>query len=462
MLTVHALLTMPSTRVYASPCPRAAARTNRSRVHSLNRPPSPSAGTSVTPEGVSRSTRLVHRFSTLQSLEYRDFRWVWAGSFASFMGMNMQMITNGWLVRRLADDSPLALALVMMSFAAPMTFMSLIGGALADRIPRKRILMLSQGGNAVLTILLATLDVTGVVAFWHVMVIGVANGSMMAFNMPSRTAIISDIVPEHRLMNAISLNNSGMNLTRVVGPAAAGVMIVFINTAGVFYLVGAMYVLAFILVAGMRAGSSVSTRARKDVFDDIREGVGYAIRDQTLRGLIIMTFIPVLFGFSYFVLLPAWAREALDVGSEDLGILMMLMGVGALIGSLALASMTNFKKRGLLLLAASVGWGVSLAIFSQATSYALAVPLLMFMGLLSSLVMSLSMTLTQLKSTPEMRGRIMSINMMTFGLMPLSALPFGALAEQIGTPDALGLSGLLLAAFTVLFALAYPSFRRIA
>ena len=294
------------------------------------------------------------------------------------------------------------------------------------------------------------------------MVIGVANGSMMAFNMPSRTAIISDIVPEHRLMNAISLNNSGMNLTRVVGPAAAGVMIVFINTAGVFYLVGAMYVLAFILVAGMRAGSSVSTRARKDVFDDIREGVGYAIRDQTLRGLIIMTFIPVLFGFSYFVLLPAWAREALDVGSEDLGILMMLMGVGALIGSLALASMTNFKKRGLLLLAASVGWGVSLAIFSQATSYALAVPLLMFMGLLSSLFMSLSMTLTQLKSTPEMRGRIMSINMMTFGLMPLSALPFGALAEQIGTPDALGLSGLLLAAFTVLFALAYPSFRRIA
>jgi MFS family permease len=378
------------------------------------------------------------------------------------MGLNMQMITRGWLVLRLADDSPLALALVMVSFAAPMTFMSLIGGALADRIPRKRLLMLSQGGNAVLTILLATLDVTGVVTFWHVMVIGVANGSMMAFNMPSRTAIISDIVPEHRLMNAISLNNSGMNLTRIVGPAAAGVLIVFIGTAGVFYLVGAIYVLAFLLVAGMQAGSTVSTRARKGIFEDIREGLSYTIRDQTLRGLIIMTFIPVLFGFSYFALLPAWAREALDVGSEDLGILMMLMGVGALIGSLVLASMTNFKKRGLFLLAASLGWGVSLAVFSQATSYALAVPLLMFMGLVSSLYMSLSMTLTQLHASAEMRGRIMSINMMTFGLMPLGALPFGALAERIGTPDALGLSGLMLAALTVLFALAYPSFRRIA
>lgn len=378
------------------------------------------------------------------------------------MGMNMQMITNGWLVLRLADDSPLALALVMMSFAAPMTFMSPIGGALADRISRKRILMLSQGGNAVLTILLATLDVTGVVTFWHLMAIGVANGSMMAFNMPSRTAIISDIVPENRLMNAISLNNSGMNLTRIVGPAVAGVLIVFIDTAGVFYLVGAIYVVAFFLVAGIRVDSAVSTSARKGVFDDIREGAGYAMRHQTLRGLIIMAFIPVLFGFSYFALLPAWAREALDVGSEDLGVLMMVMGVGALIGSLALASMTNFKKRGLLLLAASLGWGVSLAAFSQVTSYALAVPLLLVMGLLSSGFMSLNMTLTQLNTSPEMRGRIMSINMMTFGLMPLSALPFGALAENIGTPDALGLSGVLLAAFTVLFALAYPSFRRIA
>ena len=378
------------------------------------------------------------------------------------MGMNMQMITNGWLVLRLADDSPLALALVMMSFAAPMTFMSPIGGALADRISRKRILMLSQGGNAVLTILLATLDVTGVVTFWHLMAIGVANGSMMAFNMPSRTAIISDIVPENRLMNAISLNNSGMNLTRIVGPAVAGVLIVFIDTAGVFYLVGAIYVVAFFLVAGIRVDSAVSTSARKGVFDDIREGADYAMRHQTLRGLIIMAFIPVLFGFSYFALLPAWAREALDVGSEDLGVLMMVMGVGALIGSLALASMTNFKKRGLLLLAASLGWGVSLAAFSQVTSYALAVPLLLVMGLLSSGFMSLNMTLTQLNTSPEMRGRIMSINMMTFGLMPLSALPFGALAEKIGTPDALGLSGVLLAAFTVLFALAYPSFRRIA
>ena len=120
------------------------------------------------------------------------------------MALNMQMITRGWLVLRLADDSPLSLSLVMVSFAAPMTFVSLVGGVLADRIPRKRMVIFSQGGNALLTLLVATLDITGIVAFWHLIVLGVLNGSLMAFNMPSRQAMISDIVPEDRLMNAIS------------------------------------------------------------------------------------------------------------------------------------------------------------------------------------------------------------------------------------------------------------------
>ena len=414
----------------------------------------------MAPTGGHRGLTRLARSAVFESLQYRDFRWIWLGSFASFMGMNMQMITRGWLVLRLQDDSPLALALVMMSFAAPMTFMSLIGGALADRIPRRRMLMISQGGNAFLTILLATLDITGTVAFWHLMVIGVANGTMMAFNMPSRTAIISDIVPERSLMNAISLNNSAMNLTRIVGPAAAGFLIIFIDTAGVFYIVGVVYILSMLSVAGIDTGSTVPKRARKGVYEDIREGISYAWGDRTLRGLIIMAFIPVVFGFSYFALLPVWAKEALDVGSEDLGILLMLMGVGALVGTLTLAGMRNFRRRGMFLLGACLTWGVILAAFSQTTTYGVAVPLLMFMGLVSSVYMSLNMTLTQLHAAPEMRGRIMSINMMTFGLMPLGALPFGALAERTGTPDALGLSGLMLVGFTILFALGYPSFKR--
>ncbi|MEE9611008.1 MAG: MFS transporter [Desulfatiglandales bacterium] len=411
-----------------------------------------------------KTTRLssLTRFPIFESLQFPDFRWVWLGSFASFMAMNMQMITRGWLVLRLADDSPLALSLVMVAFAFPLTFVSLLGGALADRIPRKSMIMLSQGGNAIMTLLLATLDITGLIEFWHLLAIGVVNGSMFAFNMPSRQALISEIVPVNRLMNAISLNNSGMNLARAIGPAVAGVLIIYLDTAGVFYLITGFYIFSVLSVSMINTGVTPASSSRKSVTGDIREGLSYAFGNPTLLGLIIMAFIPVLFGFSYFALLPAWAREALDVHSDGLGMLMMTMGIGALIGSLILASMCNFKRRGALLLVNSVSWGVALAIFSQTTSYQMTLPFLMLVGLLSSVFMSLNMTLMQIYATPEMRGRMMSIIMMTFGVMPLSALPFGAIAERIGTPNALGLSGLMLAGFTIIFAVGYPRFRRIA
>ena len=384
------------------------------------------------------------------------------GSFGSFMAMNMQMITRAWLVVRMMDDSPLALSLSIVSFTAPMTLVSLIGGALADRVPRRQLVILSQSGNAVLTLLLATLDATGVIVFWHVMAIGVANGSLMAFNMPSRQAILSDIVPEGRLMNAISLSSSSMNLTRVLGPAMAGFLILLVGTSGVFYVVSAIYVFSALTMVMVRAGSEPAAHSGKGMTGDIREGLSYVAKDRTLLGLVIMTFIPALFGYSYYALLPAWGREALDVQSHGLGILMMLMGIGALAGSLILASLGNFNRRGAFLLLFCLLWGVSLAVFAKTETYGQAVPLLILIGLVNSVFMSLNMTLVQIYAAPEMRGRVMSIAMMSFGVMPLSGVPFGILAEFTDTAFALMLSGILLVAFTLIFAVVYPSFRRIA
>jgi predicted MFS family arabinose efflux permease len=140
---------------------------------------------------------------------------------------------------------------------------------------------------------------------------------------------------------------------------------------------------------------------------------------------------------------------------------MMTMGIGALVGSLLVASLKGSSNRGMLLLGSCISWGIALAVFAQSTSYIVALPLLLFVGLASSVFMSLNMTLLQVNASPEMRGRIMSIGMMTFGVMPLSAVPFGVLAERVGTPDALTTSGILLIVFTVLFAIAYPKFRKI-
>ncbi len=384
-----------------------------------------------------------------------------AGGFVSFLAMNMQMITRGWLVLRLSDDSPLALAAVMMSFSLPMTFVALVGGALADRMPRKHLVIISQAGNALMTVIIGALDVTGLVTFWHVLVIGFINGSLMAFNMPSRQAMLSEIVPEKNLMNAISLNNSGMNLTRIVGPALAGFMILFVGTHGVFFAVGGIYVFSVISTMMVDAGKSSASKSRKSVWGDIWEGLKYASSDQGRFGLIFIMLITTLFGFSYYALMPAWAREALNVQSDGLGILMTIMGVGALFGTLALAALSNVRHRGLVMIASSIMWGVSLAIFSQVTSYAMSIPFLLTIGVISSILMSMTMTLMQTLAAPEMRGRMMSIGMMTFGAMPLSSLPFAFLAERTGTPDSLMISGILLALTTLVFAAVYPGFRRL-
>ena len=418
---------------------------------------------------------------------YRDFRWMLIGSFVSFLAMNMQMMTRGWLILRLTNDSPTALTWVMVSFALPMATVSPLVGALADRLPRKYLIIVSQTGNVLLTAAIGLLDFTGVVQFWHLMVIGFINGSLMAFNMPSRQAILSEIVPEDKLMNAISLNNSGMNLTRIIGPAVAGFLILFIDTAGVFFVVSAIYVFSVVSAMMIDAGKKPATSSRKNLFGDMVDGMKYARADTGRFGLMILLLITSLFGFSYFPLMPAWAREALNVQSDGLGILMTIMGVGALVGTLGLASMRNVGRKGMILIASSVLWGIALAAFSQVGSfqvavpigplgslfglasdtlsvnnYLVAIPFLVTLGAISAISMSMSMTMMQTLAEPHMRGRMMSIGMMTFGIMPLTALPFGYLAEWRGsTPDALLISGVILAVVTLAFGIVNSGFRRV-
>ncbi|MFC1533302.1 MFS transporter [Thermodesulfobacteriota bacterium] len=396
-----------------------------------------------------------------ESFQLRDFRWLWVSTFAHAMAMGMQMMARGWLVLRLSNDSPLALSLIMVSFSLPLSFMSLIGGALADRVQRKHIIIAAQVGCVFMTTLLAVLDMTGLVKLWHLVAIGAINGSLMAIIMPSRQAIISDLVPPEALMNAISLNNSGMNLTRVIGPALAGVLIVFIDTAGVFYLISAVYVFSLLAMAVVRAPTMQRKSQETGMVKDISTGLKYVVKDPVLLGLVITLFMPVFFGFSLLFLLPAWAREVMDMQSEGIGILMMVMGAGSLAGSLILAASHNLGKRGVLLLINGVFWGCAITIFSQSTTYIAALPLLFIVGLMTGVFMPLHMTLMQVYSSREMRGRIMSLAMMSFGATPLSALPFGAIAEKIGTPGALSISGLMMAFFTVIFAVVYPKFRKI-
>ena len=430
---------------------------------SIRTEPEPQPVSELPPVPVRRGPiqRAADRFPAIESFAYLDFRWLWVSALTSYLGMNMQWITRSWLVLKLADDSPLALASVIVTFALPMTVFSPIGGALADRISRKRLMLYTQAGNAVLTLVVGLLDLTGVIELWHVLLSGLINGSLMAFNMPSRQATVSDIIPNNKLMNGMSLMSSSMNATRIIGPAIAGVLILFVGTSGVFFLISGIYVLAVLTVLPITVGSEGQKKSGKSMYGDIMEGLSYARRSSPLLGLIIMAFIPILFGMSLYALMPAWARETLDVQSDNLGGLYAVMGIGALMGSLGLASIPRFERRGLLLLSSCAVWGIVLAVVAKMGSYNVVMPMLLFLGLVSSMFMSLNMTLVQTYTSPEMRGRMMSIVMMTFGAMPLSALPLGALAERIGSGNALFASGIMLTVFSVGFAIVYPSFLKI-
>lgn len=396
-----------------------------------------------------------------ESFKLQNFRWIWLSTFTSFMAFGMQTLARGWLVLRISNDSPLALSMVMAAYTLPATFMSLIGGALADRIPKKYILFFSQAINILVTGILATLDFTDLIRFWQVIFLSVISGAMDAMNLPSRTTIISELVPEENLLNAVSLSNASTNLTRIIGPALAGILIIIIDTAGVFYFISGCYLLSVLCVYRVNLSTLSSRRESKSIIGDITGGLKYASGEPTILGLLIIVIMPLFFGFSIQPLLPAWAREALDVQSQGLGALMMSMGAGALTGTLILAALQNLKNRGLWILLTAIVWGVAMAFFSRSTSYIAALPLLYLIGICNAIHTSLHMTLMQVYSSSEMRGRMMSLVVMTFGLTPVSALPFGAIAENIGTPNALCISGILLCVTVIIFGIFYPKFRMI-
>jgi MFS family permease len=397
----------------------------------------------------------------LVSFSYNDFKWLWIGSFASWTALNMQMITRGWLILRVTDDSPLALTLVTLFFALPMTVISPFSGALADRFSRSKIVVTSQIANAFVILILALLDYIGIVAYWHILGIAMANGILMALNMPSRQAMVSDIVPDEKLMNAISLTNSSNNLSRAFGPAIAGLLIVLLGTSGTLFIISAIYIVAGLTISKIKTRPNKLTPKNTSVITDILDGLKYAFGNAYLKSLFIMIFASVMFGFSYFILIPAWARESLQIEADGLGVLLMVIGIGATAGTLMLAVMGNPKYKGRILIVSALSWGTSLAIFAQITSFYIALPFLFILGFSSASLMSLTMTLIQIKSSSEMRGRTQGIAMMTFGLMPLSAVPFGTLAEHIGTADALTISGILLTIFTLVYVAISKTFRNL-
>lgn len=403
------------------------------------------------------------------SLGIRDFRFLWFSNLATSFAMQMQMVARGWLIYDMTS-SPLALTWVMMSFMLPSFLFSLVGGVIADRLQKKPIIVLSQLLNAGATVILAYIIYVGDVHFWHFIFFGLFNGTILAVSMPARSALIPEVVGELNLVNAMALQSATFNLSRILGPALAGVLIAIFaagnTTSGegvgmVFYIIGGLYFIAVISTSMLTDLGAPAGVGKTSPLEDIREGFQYMWADKVVLGLLIMGFVPFTFGFSVSFLLPAFNQDVISGGPDDLGLLMTCIGAGAFFGSMMLARLGDINRKGRVMFYAAYLWAVSVAAFAFSDTLVLAMVTGAATGLFGSVFGALNMSVIQLTVRPNIRGRVMSIMMMTFGLMPMGVIPVSALAEYVGIDVALMFSAVMLAISMLFLGYFFPDLIKI-
>jgi MFS family permease len=387
------------------------------------------------------------------------FRWLWLANTGFFAAMQMQQVAQGWLVYEMTGD-PLSLGGVSAGTGIAMLVCSLFGGVLADRVVKRDLLIVTQACLALIALTIGALVVTGVIQYWHMLVASVVSGVVFAFNLPARQSIVPEVVGDKYLANAIALNASGMNLMRIAAPALAGGLLVAIGASGVYFSMMACYVFVVAMML-LVPRTRPSRTGRASVAADLREAARYLAGAPTVVALIGAEFVLVLVGMPYQMLLPVFAKDVFAVGPSGLGALLSAVGVGSLVGSLAVASLSRVRRRGLMLLGAGALFGIGLVGFALAPDIVVATICLGLAGIGNSAYFALNNALVMGIVDNAMRGRVMSVYGFTFGLQPLGAVPLSAIAGSLGAPVAVAVGGSLLVVGMVAFAVGRPAIRRL-
>jgi MFS family permease len=398
--------------------------------------------------------------STFASLASPNYRLLFQGSYATQIGMWMQQVAFGWLVLDLTN-SPFYLGLAGFFRALPMLVISPFGGVLADRLERRKLLVVSQAAMMAFSAVLAFMVAAHIAKPWHLLVASFLMGTSMSMNMPARQALVSQLVTKEQLPSAIALNSMSMNSSRIIGPSLAGLLIGAIGIAGCLFLQAVGYVWSIFNVLAIQVPGQDQKARKASIMQNLLEGFRYCYEEKTVFAMLSLAALTTIFGMPYMQLLPAFARDVLGIGASGLGVMMTAVGVGALIGSVAIASVGSAKSRGTILLAAAGAFGLSLCLFALTRTPALALLLLAFAGLANAVLMALNQTIIQQVVPDHLRGRVMSVYMVTFGLMPLGTLPAGIIAQARGVPAAIFLGGLICYVGALWVYFFRPSFRTI-
>jgi MFS family permease len=410
--------------------------------------------------GPGRAGGIKGRFSqlvnlrTFDSLRIPSFRFFWAALLCQMTAMNMQMMARSLLIYRLTGSTAI-LGIMSLFNAIPMLLLSLFGGVLADRLPKKTVMIFGQSGSAVISLGIALSLQMGFLSadqegsWWILAVAALFQGTIQGLMMPSRQAMIPEIVGGEQLLNAISLSNVGTSVMRFVAPAVTGFLIDAFDFQAVYYTMTAMYLLSVVFLIFLHVKGNTRVRA-SGALADIKEGIGYLRRQTIILFILAFSLFAVLLSMPYAMLLPVFTDDILmnsvgePVGATGLGLLMSVSGIGAIAGSLVLASLPN-KKRGLMLIVGTLVMALALVVFAFSKSMTLSLAIIVFIGLGQTSRMALGNTLIQYYTDPEYRGRVMSIYMMQFGLTSFSAAIAGVVAETVDIQWVIGGLAMILA-----------------
>jgi MFS family permease len=367
---------------------------------------------------------------TFSSLGNRDYLFLWLGMMSLMAGIQMQMIARGYLVYEITSR-PFLLGVVNAGSAIPILTLSLFGGAIADRMDRKRIIQAGQLGSMSITLAISIAIATGTVTWVHLLTSSMLQGALWSFMMPARQAIIPQIVGQENLTNGLALNAAGMSAMTLLSPAVAGTLYATFGPQGVYYVITALGFLAIVFTTMIRYDGQGPAESSKDMIGDIKEGLSYISGNSMVLLLLLMGMATALLAMPFRFLMPVFVVEIYSRGPEALGLLVSLMGLGSLAGAMAIASMGKWK-RGLLLILGSFASGIGLLMIAAFPYYLAAAGIMLLLGLGDAARRTLNQTLIMEIVDDRYRGRVMSVFMMNFGLMPLGVLPAGYAIEHMG------------------------------
>lgn len=394
----------------------------------------------------------------IRSLKYRNFRFFWAGQIVSQIGNWMQIVAQSWIVYELTD-SPLMLSLVNFVALVPVVPISLLAGVLSDRFPRRKIILAAEFVLMAQALIMAILIWLNLIQVWHVMVLSFILGAAAAVEQPARLAFMLDVVGKDDLSNAVGLTSSGNNAAHILGPMLAGVIIASFGEFACFLINGFSYLAVILALFAIRLPNETRKEEFMPVVGSLKDGFSYLKGNKIILGLLFTVSIASFLTIPYITLMPVYAKDIFRVGPNGLGYLMTAVGVGSIIGAFWVASL-RAGSRGKWLLVANIIGSVCLTIFAFSGAFWISMFLVLLIGASNAIRLALANSLTQLSTSDEYHGRVMSVfNLLFNGMSRVGALAIGGLAEFITVPWALGSSALIGAVISLTIFFSMPSIR---